>query len=261
MTLLIYRRAAIISSGVAIATGAAALASPPSQAAEADLIPPGARTLSELNARLAKAPRRRDFKTVPMILNDPSQWDHEALSEVMAYKGAPKQAFDNSDIAAPWLNLMRNALNGQIWSFRHPDCLVVSATHGTAHLALYDQAMWDKYQLSTIAGDKFKTNTLILKRRPAAPIPRTTKVPKGRSPRTTAQFRRSSSRGVVFLACHNAMWELSEKLIAAGVNPDKLTPDAMAAEFTNHLIPDVVVTPGIVATLPELQRVGFFYNK
>ncbi|MGB8365296.1 MAG: transcriptional initiation protein Tat [Rhizomicrobium sp.] len=261
MTLLIHRRAAIISSGVAIATGAAALASPPSQAAEADLIPPGARTLSELNARLAKAPRRRDFKTVPMILNDPSQWDHEALSEVMAYKGAPKQAFDNSDIAAPWLNLMRNALNGQIWSFRHPDCLVVSATHGTAHLALYDQATWEKYQLSTIAGEKFKTNTLILETAAGSADPLNYESPEGPFSSHDSTIPALQRRGVVFLACHNAMWELSEKLIAAGVNPDKLTPDAMAAEFTNHLIPDVVVTPGIVATLPELQRVGFFYNK
>ena len=47
---------------------------------------------------------------------------------------------------------MRNALNAQIWSFKHPDFLAVSATHGSAHLALYDQAMWDKYQLTHLAG-------------------------------------------------------------------------------------------------------------
>ena len=46
-------------------------------------------------------------------------------------------------------------------------------------------------------------------------------------------------RGVVFIACHNTMWEVSEKLIKAGVNPDKLSHDAMAAELTNHLIPGV----------------------
>jgi hypothetical protein len=37
---------------------------------------------------------------------------------------------------SPWLNLMRNAPNTQIWSFRHADFLCVSATHGTAHLAI-----------------------------------------------------------------------------------------------------------------------------
>ena len=66
-------------------------------------------------------------------------------------------------------------------------------------------------------------------------------------------------RGVVFLACHNTMWEVSEKLLKAGVNPDKLSHEQMAAELTNHIIPGVVLTPGIVATLPELSAAGFSY--
>jgi len=32
-----------------------------------------------------------------------------------------------------------------------------------------------------------------------------------------------------------------------------------AVELTNHLIDGVVLTPGIVATIPELQQVGFHY--
>jgi len=42
------------------------------------------------------------------------------LSEVLAYQTPAQQAWDMTDIAGPWLNLMRNALNAQIWSFRHP---------------------------------------------------------------------------------------------------------------------------------------------
>ena len=68
-------------------------------------------------------------------------------------------------------------------------------------------------------------------------------------------------RGVVFFACHNAIWEIAETLIAADVNPDKLSHEALAAELTNSLIPDAVLTPGMVGTLPELQRVGFNYAK
>ena len=117
------------------------------------LTQPGAGQLNALMKRLADAPRRRAFKTVPMILTEPEQWDHEALSEVLACKAAPKQVWDNTDIGSPWLNLMRNTLNAQVWSYRHPDFLAVSATHGTAHLALFDQAMWDKYQLTRLAGD------------------------------------------------------------------------------------------------------------
>ena len=66
-------------------------------------------------------------------------------------------------------------------------------------------------------------------------------------------------RGVVFLACHNAIWEWAETLISTGVNPDELSHDAIAAELTNHLIAGVVLTPGIGGTLAELQRAGFDY--
>jgi hypothetical protein len=37
-----------------------------------------------------------------MILNDPAQWDHAALSEVIAYRAAPKQVWDNTEIASPF---------------------------------------------------------------------------------------------------------------------------------------------------------------
>lgn len=55
--------------------------------------------------------------------------------------------------------------------------------------------------------------------------------------------------------------ELADRLIKKGVNPDKLAYEALVAELTNHLIPDVVLTPGVVATLPLLQEAGFHYAK
>jgi hypothetical protein len=45
------------------------------------------------------------------------------------------------------------------------------------------------------------------------------------------------------------------------VNPDRRSHEEIAAEFTNHLINGVVLTPGIVATIPELQLAGFHYVK
>src|ERR1700676_3495151 len=134
------------------ASGLAVLHDGAARAAEPSLLPAEAKSLEELTARLSSTPRRRDFKTVPMILNDPDQWDHAALSAVIAYRGAPTQVWDNTEIASPWLNLMRNALNAQVWSFGHPDFLAVSATHGTAHLALFEPAMWEKYQLAKWTG-------------------------------------------------------------------------------------------------------------
>jgi len=49
-------------------------------------------------------------------------------------------------------------------------------------------------------------------------------------------------RGAVFMACHNAIWEHAERLRNAEQNPDHLAVEAIAAELTNHLIPNVVLT-------------------
>ena len=68
-------------------------------------------------------------------------------------------------------------------------------------------------------------------------------------------------RGVVFLACHNAIWELAERLIKAEQNPDHLAIDALAAELTNHLIPNAVLTPGVVPTIVKLEIAGFVYTR
>ena len=51
------------------------------------------------------------------------------------------------------------------------------------------------------------------------------------------------------------------KLHSTGANPDKAMVDVIAAELTNHLIPGVVLVPGAVATLPELQQAGFHYAR
>src|SRR5262249_33051250 len=149
----------------AITAGATGFLLPSAEAAterKDQLVPDGAKALAELTKRLAAAPRRRSFKTVPMILNSLDQWDHEAFSEVLAYKPPTKQVWDNTEIGGPWLRVMRNSLNAQIWSFNHPDFLVVSETHGSAQLALYDQSMWDKYNLAKLAGAGFEKNTLIV---------------------------------------------------------------------------------------------------
>ncbi len=258
--------------GIAAATGIAGvgvdglasgktLAEDASAAALPSLIEAGGGHLKALIAALDGTPRRRDYKEVPMILTSPEQWDHEALRLLMRYRGQPKQVWDNTAIDGPWLNLMRNSLNAQIWAFKHPDFLVLSATHGSAHLALYDQYLWDKYGLAKLTEGKFRRNTLLqvpaAARADAKDFQRLSGVfsPKDNS------IPSLQARGVVFLACHNAIFEVCTKLHADGVNPDKLSVPRMTAEFTNHLIAGAVLTPGIVGTLPELGRAGFQYAK
>lgn len=264
MVQFLQRRSALQAMGFGLAAiGGAALATRAEAAPSmgAPVLAEGASTLKALMERLEKAPRRRDFKTVPMILTKEDEWDAEAIKEVMAYKPVPKQVWDNTAIESPWLNLMRNSLNAQIWSFKHPDFLAVSLTHGSAHLALYDEAAWDKYELTKLAGDKFKTNTLITEKKAASADLKNYEDPKGVFSPDDNSIPMLMRRGVVFMSCHNAIWEQAGKLIADGINPDKLSHEKVAAELTNHLLPGVVLTPGAVATIPELQQVGFHYIK
>jgi hypothetical protein len=124
---------------------------------------------------------------------------------------------------------------------------------------MYDEAMWEKYQLSKLAGPNFATNTWIQEQTAGAKDPNNYQDPDGAfSPRNNS-IPALQRRGAVFLACHNSIWEQSEALIRTGSNPDKLSHEALAAELTNHLVPDVVLTPGAVATLLYFQEAGFHY--
>jgi hypothetical protein len=246
----------IATAGLAtIADGGGAKA----RASGTDLLPSGATALKSLTARLAQAPRRRDYRDVPMVLEDPMLWDHEAIDEPLAYRSGPKQIWDNTDVSGAWLDGMRNALNAQIWSFKHPDFLIVSATHGPAQPFLLDQTMWDKYQLARGMGG-FRTNSLLLPNREAE-ADRDLRSQTGAYSGAANDIPDLMDRGVVFLACHLALWELSARLIAQDVNPDRLSHGAMVAELTNHLAAGVVLTPGMAATIPELQQAGYLYIK
>lgn len=263
MKAIIGRRGIVKTFALGLAANAVGLASvaakPATAAVESALTSPGATHLDALKKRLAQAPRRRDFKTVPMILNHQEQWDHEALTEVLSYQSAPRQAWDNTDLGGPWLNLMRNALNSQIWSFKHPEFLAVSVTHGTAQFSLYDPAIWDRYQLTRLAGDEFKTNTLITERKAAAADSADYEDPTGPFSGEDNSIPALMRRGVVFMSCHNAIWEHAAALIKSDINPDRLSHSALAAELTNHLVDGAVLIPGAAGTLPELQQVGFHY--
>jgi hypothetical protein len=251
------RRHSLIGFGVAIA---ASIGLNRNAQAAPDLVPPGAKTLEALQARLAKAPRRRDFKSVPMILDNRDQWDAEALDEVLHYAGTSKQSWDNTDLAGPWLNVMRNSMNAQIYSFKHPDFLCVSATHGAAQFALYDNHIWEKYQIgSKVIGGKPDHNTMVDLPEAANHDTKDFQDPKGVFGPASNSVIELQRRGAVFLVCHNAVWEHCDRLIGLGLNPDKLSQPEMCAEISNHLIPDAVLTPGAVGTLVELARAGFAY--
>src|SRR5258708_31962437 len=119
--------------------------------------------------------------------------------------------------------------------------------------------MWENYHLANRAGAAFATNTLCRERKAAPADPKNYQDPEGAFSPNNNSIPALQRRGAVFFACHNSIWEQSDALIRNGSNPDKLSHEALAAELTNHLIPDAVLTPGAVATLLRFQEGGFHY--
>jgi hypothetical protein len=96
MQFTIDRRGALASIGTGLMMSGLAQVAPSN--AETDLEPPGAKNLRDLSRDLAAMPRRRDFITVPMILDNPELWDAAPLNAVLAYKGGPRHAWDHTDL-------------------------------------------------------------------------------------------------------------------------------------------------------------------
>lgn len=218
----------------------------------------GATKLRELGERLAAIPRRRGFTEVPFVLTDPAYWDRDAAAEVLSYRYRSRQVWENTDINGAWPNLMREAMNGQVFSYGFTDFLMVSATHGNAHLALFSQAMWDRYDLAVLAGPKFAKNALIVEKPGVSPADKLEDTAGFYGPANN-NVTSLQRRGAVFIGCHDSIHAIARELHAN--SSDKGSADRIAADLTNNMIPDVVLVPSVVAFLVELQRVGFTYSK
>lgn len=238
------RRALLGAAGLAAAAAALPAGAQPS----------GTGLLATLTAKLKAAPRRRSFTRVPFLVDLPEQWDYEAAAEILHYVGKPAQVWENTEIGAAWLNLMREALNGQVFAHGHVDFLEVSATHGTAHLVLFNQAMWDKYKLADRTNGLATHNSFVVEKPGAGPSDDRHDVAGfyGVMNNNVVSLQR---RGMVFIGCHDTIHATARSLAKDG------DADIIAAELTNNLIPGVVLVPSVVAFLAELQKAGFTYAK
>lgn len=227
-------------------------------------VPPGSEAnvsdeLERLKRRLAAAPRRRSFGNVPFMVTSRDQWDHEAAEAVLAYRNRALQVWECTDLGAPWLNLMREAISGQVFAHGNPGFLAVAAVHGSAHLALFDQAAWDTHGLAALSGGKAARNTFVAPKPGTAPSDNLQEVAGYYGPENN-NIRTLQERGAVFVACHDSIHAIARGIHRrdGGSGP---SADATAADLTNRLVPGAVLVPSVVAFLVELQRVGFTYSK
>lgn len=249
----------IVAAAAGIAAGASGAAAEEA-AAPRDYLKADATRLGRLYRRLWAIPRRRGASGLPMVLTRAAQWDAEPLAAILAYEGAPRQVFDATDLAGTWITQIRNTMNAQVWAFGEPDFLLVAAPHGPAGYALLTQAAWKKYGIAALTDGAFKRNTLIEDPKFPSSAVNEPEDRTGLYAETGGTIPVLQRRGVVFCACHNALWELAGVLIANGSNPDGRTQRELVADLTKALIPGVVTTPGNEAVIGNLQRAGFAYS-
>ncbi|WP_430231299.1 transcriptional initiation protein Tat [Paraburkholderia tropica] len=248
-----------VTSLGAVALGTQQAAYPQSQrlhARDGEVV--GVDSLSVLLQRLASIRRRRDFKTVPFMLTERTQWDYEAASELLAYRYPVRQVWESTDFSGPWLNLMRESMNGQIFAHGHEDFIAVSATHGSAHLALFNQEMWDKYSLATLAKQASPANRLIIEAASVSSGDDRQNVDGYYGPGNN-NITSLQRRGAVFIACHDSIHAVARSVQTA--TAADMFVDGIAADLTNNLIPGAILVPSAVAFIAELQRRGYSYAK
>ncbi|MGO4722187.1 MULTISPECIES: thiosulfate dehydrogenase [unclassified Inquilinus] len=215
--------------------------------------------LSELAVRLTAVPRRRGFRTVPFMLTSPDSWDQEAAGDVLTYRYRSRQMWEVTELSTPWLNLIREAMNGQVFAHGNPEFLPVAAVHGTAHLALFDQPTWDRYKLAGLTDGKPAANSFILEK-PGVSAEDDLQDLEGFYGPANNNILSLQRRGAVFIACHDSIHAVARRL--HGIPDFAATPaDVIAADLTNGLIPGVILVPSVVAFMVELQRAGFTYAK
>lgn len=219
----------------------------------------GGRKLRDLSTKLAEAPRRRDFTSVPFMADRKDLWDHEASAVLLGYDGGPRQVWEASEISSAWLNLIRESINGQVFAHGNADFLAVAAVHGTAHHVLFSQTMWDKYDLAQMAGAKTKRNDFIVEKTGATEKDDHQDVNGFYGP-TNNNILSLQKRGAVFVACHDSIHAIARG-VASRESNSSLPADAVAADLTNNLVPGVVLVPSVVAYLAELQDARFTYAK
>jgi intracellular sulfur oxidation DsrE/DsrF family protein len=164
-----------------------------------------------------------------------------------------------TELAAPWINLMREAISGQVFSHNNPDFLAVAAIHGSAHLALFNQIAWDRYKLAQLVDGRFGTNTFIIEKDGVSPEDDLQDLNGFYGPRNN-NILSLQRRGAIFLGCHDSIYAIALKVHGLA-DYVAIPAEVIAADLTNNLIPGTVLVPSVVAFIVELQRAGFTYSK
>jgi hypothetical protein len=187
-----------------------------------------------------------------------SNFDETQFARIVGRPARIRQLFESVSFNPVTLNNVKNAFNGLQFGFGYPQSAiaVALANHGPSTAYNLTDAMWTKYRIGEffkIVDASGKTVTSNVH------YPAKAKYDPSASPDDEHGMYQDTSiemlqrRGLIVLACHTAIEEISRKLIAQGFAPTGATPKDVADDLLTHLIPGALVVPSMVATIAVLQ--------
>jgi intracellular sulfur oxidation DsrE/DsrF family protein len=142
------------------------------------------------------------------------------------------------------------------------DVHLVFAPHGPSSAYCYSDYIWKKYRigdamnLRDASGARVESNVFLT---PKAGMTESTGLDAENVAYQDTSIPRLQERGVTFLSCATALQEQARIVRDAGFAPG-MSADAIATDMLEHLIPNVVLVPSMVATVIVLQRrYGYTY--
>jgi hypothetical protein len=192
-------------------------------------------------------------------------WKAEEFQELLHKPARIRQVFEVTAInEGKFLNNIKNSFNGLEFGFDivPKQVQIVAALHGPANMVNFDDTVWAKYRVGEWLGVNDPETG-----RPAvrnifysskfAKAPDSTEDPSDeKSGFQDKSIQGLQRRGVKFLSCHTATEEQARVLVSRLKLPD--APEVVVKDMQAHVLPDVLIVPGMVATLALMQIDGHY---
>ncbi len=187
-----------------------------------------------------------------------ADFDEAHFARIVGRPARIRQVVESVSFNPVTLNNLKNTFNGLQFGFGYPASTIAVALASQGPSTAYNltSAMWSKYRLGEFfkimdkSGKPLTANAYYAAK--SAYDPRVSPDDEHGMYQDTS-LAMLQRRGLIMLACHTAIEEISGKLVAAGFAPAGATRKDVADDFLTHLNQGVLVVPSMVATIAVLQ--------
>jgi intracellular sulfur oxidation DsrE/DsrF family protein len=192
-------------------------------------------------------------------------FDWEAFAAAIDVSAPVRHVWQAFAFRPQVFNNLKNVLNGLQFGYGYDpsDVHLVFAPHGPSSAYNYTDYIWQKYRIGEAlnlrdpAGKRIESNVFLT---PRAGMTGSDDLDDEMGAFQDTSIQRLQQRGVTFLSCATALQEQARIVRDAGFAPPGTSTDSIATDMLEHLIPNAVLVPSMVATVIVLQRrYGYTY--